>query len=534
MGWKLVVSWGKHVLQRDRLVLVPRDLFDACSPGGDLGGEGHTDPVSGGMTGVAAPTADWCDWTAVLVQVVNPFPEKRELVRVPQSAESSTLIKVLVCTVVAVDPEKQQVMFFREPESQQTFDVTGLVRHMERAVRTVYCMSVVSKRPIPLARKGVQPVDLGDSYLLPIEVGSGSASSSQPPPGQQAQIVPLQRNSQAEAVLLRRVSESGAVLSAGPPSGQGLLQTSALSQAEMDTVGVLEAVGAVALQTDQSGHIIVAMNPAGIDWSVMYLAASPVQVGRIRLNLPLWGTPKYEWFLCLILDGWVSADEPLEPWVPGGQKIFRGRSREPASYFACLVHHEDLVSKGVQAIPHGRPDMFYRCLLTLPAERLPAFLAAGEGQNNAYFVGVLRDSGGNLEQIADDVPLPFAALPAPVQVPADPAYGEHQLVPMVLVPAGWSRCLVDDGEGTPAVKVYFDHFTGGRRSGGTQRGWVDCPLHGCIRYRPCHGSKERFVAEQRLWLVARDAYPDKAAHMGWAPPSADVDAAEARVRMTDF
>ncbi len=69
-------------------MLIPLDLFDGCSPGGDFGGEGHTDPVSGGMTGVAAPTANFGDWSAVLVQVVNPFPEKRTLVNVPQRAET--------------------------------------------------------------------------------------------------------------------------------------------------------------------------------------------------------------------------------------------------------------------------------------------------------------------------------------------------------------------------------------------------------------------------------------------------------------
>ncbi len=205
-------------------------------------------------------------------------------------------------------------------------------------------------------------------------------------------------------------------------------------------------MGSVVLETDEAGRTVAAVNTRGVEWSVAYLAGSPLAVGRFRLNLPLWSTPKLEWFLRLALDAWEPADEDLVPFAPGGPKRFRGRLREPASYLACLVLHGKLFAKGVEAIPHGRPDMFYRCLLTLPAERMAAFLQEAAGQQgNAFFVGLLRDSGVEVAQVPDDVPLPFAALPAPAPGAAVAAPGEPGIAPLVVAPAGWARCHVDMG-----------------------------------------------------------------------------------------
>ena len=84
------------------------------------------------------------------------------------------------------------------------------------------------------------------------------------------------------------------------------------------------------------------------------------------------------------------------------------------------------------------------------------------------------------------------------------------LVAPVAAASGWGRSIVDMGEGTLQVRVYFDHFS---HSSGHQRGWVVCSSHGCIRYAACTGSKESYCAAMYLWHQAGGALVSKAEHL---------------------
>ena len=53
-----------------------------------------------------------------------------------------------------------------------------------------------------------------------------------------------------------------------------------------------------------------------------------------------------------------------QPYRVGGPKLFyRRRVSCPVTYLHCLLQAERLLGQGVQEIPHGKTEKFYRCLL---------------------------------------------------------------------------------------------------------------------------------------------------------------------------
>eukprot|EP00972_Heterocapsa_arctica_P007490 1092612-Heterocapsa_arctica.AAC.1 len=57
---------------------------------------------------------------------------------------------------------------------------------------------------------------------------------------------------------------------------------------------------------------------------------------------------------------------------------------------------------------------------------------------------------------------------------------DTMLLPPMVTGSGLRRAIVDMGEGTPICHIFFDNFTGGSVH---QRGFLDCPHHGCIKYK---------------------------------------------------
>ena len=109
----------------------------------------------------------------------------------------------------------------------------------------------------------------------------------------------------------------------------------------------------------------------------------------------------------------------------------------------------------------------------------------------------------------------------------------HDLVPAIVSSSAWPRCIVDLGDDSPSMKVYFDFFT---HSSGRQRGFVDCGVHGCRRYVFCTGTKLQFCAEMYLWvegsLLAQCR--DKLTHLSYRPLASDVLAVMPQIRLVDF
>ena len=119
--------------------------------------------------------------------------------------------------------------------------------------------------------------------------------------------------------------------------------------------------------------------------------------------------------------------------------------------------------------------MLYKNLLTAPratVQRLLSQLALGEDTSVAKAVrDRLRESGvvdyGALG--LGDVEQQLALVPAP----------SDAIIPTV-ASIGLSRAIVDTGDATVSIKVYFDNASHQTKR---QRGWVQCGYHGCIRYR---------------------------------------------------
>ena len=105
----------------------------------------------------------------------------------------------------------------------------------------------------------------------------------------------------------------------------------------------------------------------------------------------------------------------------------------------------------------------------------------------------------------------------------------------MLVASPWERCEVDLGEGTPKLRVYFTNTAS--VAGFDQRGWVDCPHHGCRRYRPrhSHASRRSFCTEMYLWRFADGCDElSRAGHYDLQVSPAEVAASEASLRLESF
>ena len=147
-----------------------------------------------------------------------------------------------------------------------------------------------------------------------------------------------------------------------------------------------------------------------------------------------------------------------DSWRCGCPLRFVADLRRPMSHFPCLLHHEELAEKGVQAIPHWHVDGFYQCLLRLGPSAIASMMRTGE-TSQRYFLGLLNGKGGQLDNrlqapaIEEDGNTTELAgqAEAPALVPAD------QLTDL------WRRCLITGpttGAGrAPTYKVFLTTTT---------------------------------------------------------------------------
>jgi hypothetical protein len=213
--------------------------------------------------------------------------------------------------------------------------------------------------------------------------------------------------------------------------------------------------------------------------------------------------------------------------------------KRPATYFLALHRKDAVVAKGVDEISHDQCDGYYKCLLHLPREPLLALLDCMDDQSNAWFDSKLQEHNCKEDQEANDVdhvPLNVADGPAVMagEEPPSDMLCDTMLLPSMVTGTALRRAIVDMGEGTPICRIFFDNFTGGSVH---QRGFVDCPHHGCIKYKLVYDeSMSRYCAWMYLWLRHGVEHPDidRASHLQWEPRVEDVDVAEASIRTVPF
>lgn len=183
-------------------------------------------------------------------------------------------------------------------------------------------------------------------------------------------------------------------------------------------------------------------------------------------------------------------------------------------------------------IHHNRPDAYYRCLWYLPKAKLDKLPGLADQKDNKILQGflpkrALTDDDENMvapvADAEDALAIPDIDLQVAPIVPAAVDINAHL----------WRRVLVDAGEGSFSVKVYFDFET---HHSGRQRGWVDCKRLNVSHYNFCEGNKAEYCARMYLWAREgeENVNRERATHILWSPEGADVTATVAMLRMTEF
>jgi hypothetical protein len=197
----------------------------------------------------------------------------------------------------------------------------------------------------------------------------------------------------------------------------------------------------------------------------------------------------------------------------------------------------------VTEICHGRPDHYYRCLLLLNVADLVPVLAdmAAQGHNDSWFESRLKAIGCIQLELQDDEDINIGSgqedeLPGlSLQDLGSSIVGDDIIIPQFVKPVVHSRVKIDTGEGTPAYKVYFDNFSRQGNSCSNQRGFIDCHLHSCIKYRVIvDETVEYYCARAYLWMQNAAAFGTKASHLAWEATDADIVQVMPSLRLTPF
>lgn len=189
------------------------------------------------------------------------------------------------------------------------------------------------------------------------------------------------------------------------------------------------------------------------------------------------------------------------------------------------------LQKGIHDISHGRPDGYYRCLLSLSQEQLPAVVEAGRTQNNAWYMLQCKST------VFDE----YCAVP----IEDDEGVGRNSgllgegdvhlgpLAAPLVTSMLFQRCWVSLGRDMSRHKVWFDSCTG---AGGKQRAWINCQTHGCIKYVPVFETRVYTCAALSLWREFADSHEgcSRPEHLASWPTDEDISSAVRSLVVEDF
>ena len=299
----------------------------------------------------------------------------------------------------------------------------------------------------------------------------------------------------------------------------------------------LVAAGIGSIKVADDGRELFLVNRGAVLWTLRFVLSNPLQ--HHRSVQPSGAAYKSKMFLLmgLHMNGWRPNAKLVGDWGQGQTLEYRPGFSQPASYFRVLLCNAVVLAKGVQRILHCKSDAYYKCLLCVPAEKLIPLLDNLADYDNATLVLVAAEhkedgcasdpEDGGPGDVENEVP------PAPLEDLPAAIVGDNLIVPPVVLPESHSRVIVDCGEGTPSVKVYFDHFSGGG-SRQSQRGFVDCREHGCICYRPAREEKRLFCARMYSWWADAANHGTKNAHLSYTPSDESVAVTLLTMRMQLF
>ena len=483
----------------------------------------------------SAPDCVFDHTTMLIVRIINNNPGSRVLVHVHHlPAYGEYKVTCLVCKMFGSGRLGNRRLLITQSSDQLTFDVRPLVANIAHTLTKVYKWQLKASKAVPRLRDFDAPTfAVHDENALPLPspiepallLPSVSAPSSSTAVMGSVDDTMLQ---QMRKVLQRLVA--ACALNVG--SAQPL--TLRANEVPADALDLFCRRGVLARARVEDAQPLYSVNPLFVSWNTCLAVHEPIPMIRVATDLQLLRKSKFELMITLRGEGWqpCSDDRGMDAYTRGGEKHFIASLVRPLAYFACLLLAQELFDKGVPEILHNGKATYYKCLLVLKVEHIPAFFAALPGlTTDEHFKSRLRSAGVVEDDPVEELgPLPIEDRPLPIQDD-----NEFHVRPAAMpLEEGWRRCIARAGPAGPEQKVYFDHYTSG--SGGTQRGFARCTVCGVCRWRGRTTSRERYCAEMLAWSLdcERVHAKCKERHRGHQPTPADIAAVESVLLLEPF
>jgi len=525
-AWKTACAFFKQAFQVDRFYSLPSYLFDSAAQAIDHQASERLlrtgcDPVAEARLVCALDPlpVDMASLAQTSFFVVKACaPEKRTHVPLCHLDVSRTTVHVGKCRACAnadtgeVDVELESAaltVLDTLSLSYNMLDVLQTLHHWKRRefVPTFKLLRPLALESTPSPRVELQPALCDGGVVAP---DPGSAIVPAPAASADSDVVALLRLCASRSawvgsdvrVPLQDVSSHGAVQ-------------------------LLQECGAVVLH-EGPDRGSVQLERERVAWTATArLAADETLLRQPRQDIPWQKRSKLDFILQLELEGWSRGPQPVEDWDPEGLQVYDQSMKRPLSYYASLVHRFDVLERGAQAIAHDRMDAYYKCLLGLPRLKLQVMLQLEDGpMDNSWYM----EHAKGVKPIQDDDGTDVEPEPDLL------AIADHNAAPDTIdTVTRWTRVQCDVGEGTPVVKVYFDHAS----KASEQKGWTPClPTNACrwhVRYI-FGASQMTYCANMYAWHEGhrRPEVSGKQAHMAYVPDDATVRQIRAKLRIFPF
>ena len=460
---------------------LPTGLFDAWAelPAGSVADSEGGDFVGTCLRAIDVdhPEFDFAAAPPSFFRVVNANPESRFSFDVPHVVRAKH--RIVVTSFVVLNQSLQKRRFIvqenTDPGSHLTLDVAWLVGHAEEALGGLF-------RWVPTTRASTIPApslaveDGSVDFLVPpvLQVGPSQSASS-------TAMVPFVNSPHAPAL-------SGDASLALCQLGDHRSTHTAFERlhgVNVDSLNELRDSGLVCLDNDSFGSLRVSLVHENIVYGSIYCMGDPVHAFRsLNCGNPLKCT-KFDIIIRLHQEGWVVCSDVRAPFSIESDRQYSGDIGRPLAYFVALLEHSSIFAKGITTIDHFRPDGYYRALLLLPRAKLmsmPSLLLA----DHAFFMDALKDMGPAGHEVNTDEVVGGGSL---VAIADRLEQSLVSVIPPVLEPAAWTRCVVTGPAGR-SHKVWFDDCT--HSVGAPRRGWTVCRRHSCIKYCRSFGEYRQY------------------------------------------
>ena len=460
------------------------------------------------------------DWSQQVFRIVNVEPDLRASVRLGWHVRNAFPIILAPCNLTCLRPRRRQCVCV-EGDRQIKVNVMHLVEKIENALPNLlrwevsFMATAVPKVVPPLA------LEDADTYVMAPVIDAHGSSAPVAISSASTAVVPAQERPDVAMVL-------GLLFDDAQSGGDGL-RFSGMDGPRWETIANLASRNIVAVNESEFGEQHLQLKPGSYSLQSAVVLSGPVEAFRSLSGLPPLKLPKLYHLMRMQEQGFERMGVLPPPLEPAARLLCLCDLRKPISYFAALACREDIWAKGVGHILHTKTDGYYRCLLTLPADKVQHGLLAIEDKQDAYFVEQLKLEGqehdADVEAIQDGNADAVALL----------ALGDVDALVLqapVVPGSQWVRCAVDFGEGTRVQKIWFDNCTGGS---GTRRGFTNCPVHGCIKYKDVYADRLEYAVAMYLWLQeAMTTDCDRFDHLRFWPTDVDVHAAKMSARLVNF